>query len=682
MSRTATRKFLGALLGGVVLAGMTASAAPAQLPSTTDPRANLTPGMDNAGTAQRGMELRAHLNKPAVHANAATEPVFAISGANSDMAFQGNYAFVGNFNGFTIYDISNPSAPVEKTVVVCPGGQGDLSVYRNLLFMSVEETRAKKDCTLTPAATSATRFRGVRIFDISNIEAPQHLGGVQTCRGSHTHTLVEGKDDPNSVYIYVQGTSGTIGQTDDLTSCDAGPATNPNPSQWRIEVIKVPLAAPATASIVNEPRLFRNEAGAVNGLQNAPPAPQHPCASAPAPTCDASTNGATNGAVWQPVPDTNSCHDITVYEKFDLAAGSCEGNGILIDISNPANPVRIDAVSDPNYAYWHGATFSNDGKKVVFTDEWGGGTNPRCRAMDDLKWGGNSIYEIVNRKLVFRSYYKLPVAQDFRQNCVSHLPSLIPVPGRDIMVQAWYQGGASLIDFTDASNPKEIGYFDRGPIEPNVMWLGGFWSTYYHNGAIYASEIRRGFDVFRLTPTSDLSQAELDFSAKARRTERSNWQSQEPFTWDTPVGGDVNGNVPATLSLTLGTPASFGALTPGVTRTYEASMTGNVISTAGNALLSVADPSSTHTGHLVNTNGGTFFLPQPLQARARNAANTGTAYNNVGSSASPLNLLTWSGPISNDALSLQFSQLVNANDALRTGTYSKTLTFTLSTTQP
>ncbi len=662
MSRSATRKLLVPLVGAALLAGVTASAASAQLPSTTDPRANLAPGLDNAGVASRGMNLLATRSKPPVHTSA-PDDVFGIAQANSDMALQGNYAFIGNFNGFTIYDISNPAAPALVTAVVCPGGQGDLSVYGNLLFMSVEETRAKKDCTLTPAATNATRFRGVRIFDISNISAPVQVGGVQTCRGSHTHTLVEGKDSPDTVYIYVSGTSGTIGQTDDLTTCDAGPATNPNPSQWRIEVIRVPLAQPQNAAIVAEPRLFRNETtGAVNGLQNAPQTPLHP-----------------SGTAWGPVPDTNSCHDITVYEALDLAAGSCEGNGLLIDISNPANPVRVDAVADPIFAYWHGATFSNDGKKVFFTDEWGGGTAPRCRATDQLSWGANAIYEIVNRKLVFRSYYKLPVAQTNQENCVSHIPSLVPIPGRDIFVQAWYQGGASLVDFTNASNPKEIGYFDRGPINPTTMFLGGLWSTYYYNGAIYGSEIRRGFDVWNLTATSDISQSELDFAAKAVKTARMNAQTQQPITWATPVNGGVSGNVPATLSLTLGPAAQFPPFTPGVGQTYETSTTANVISTAGDALLSVADPSSNNTGHLVN---GTFFLPQPLQARARNATNTGTAYNNVGSSASPLNLLTWNGPISNDALTLGFSQRVNANDALRTGTYSKTLTFTLSTTQP
>jgi hypothetical protein len=385
------------------------------------------------------MELLANRPKPAGFFSP-TAPG-AIAFANSDLAFQGKYAFVGNFNGFTIYDISNPASPALTTSVVCPGGQGDLSVYGDLLFMSVEETRAKIDCTLSPAATAATRFRGVRIFDISDIENPAQVGGVQTCRGSHTHTLVEAADDPDHVYIYVSGTSG-VRAASELAGCN--PSTNPaseNPSLWRIDVIKVPLANPAAAAVVSQPRLFRDEeTGAVNGLQNGPQTPQHP-----------------SGMNWGPTPNTNQCHDITVYEELKLAAGACAGNGLLIDISDPANPVRTDAVADPLWAYWHGATFSNDGTKVVFTDEWGGGTTPRCRATDELSWGANAIYEIVDGKLEFRSYYKLPVVQTNQENCVSHIPSLVPVPGRDLFVQAWYQGGASLVDFSDASSPVEIG---------------------------------------------------------------------------------------------------------------------------------------------------------------------------------------------------------------------------------
>jgi hypothetical protein len=507
---------LGAVLGGtLLLMGCVTSAAAAQLPDPNDPRVGLDPGLDNAEVAKRGLDLTAHLNKPP----AFTSPVFPgtiadqIPFANSDLAFQGDHAFVGNFNGFNIYDISNPAAPTLRTSVVCPGGQGDVSVYRNLLFMSVEENRAKVDCTLTPAATSETRFRGVRIFDIRNLDNPVQVGGVQTCRGSHTHTLVTDNDDRSNVYIYVQGTAGVRPATE-LAGCDA--TTDPtaaNPSRWRIEVIKVPLAAPQDAEIVNAPRLFADQTGRIDSLQNAPQTPTHP-----------------SGIPWQPTPTTDSCHDITVYPELEIAAGACEGNGLLIDISDPANPERIDAVADPLYAYWHGATFSNDGKTVVFTDEWGGGTNPRCRATDQLSWGGNSIYDIVDGKLKFRSYYKIPPVQTTEENCVSHIPSLVPVPGRDIFVQAWYQGGASLVDFSDSAHPVEIGFYDRGPIHPSALVLGGLWSTYWYNGETYGSEIARGLDVYALTPTAQLSQNEIT-AAREVQVDRLNVQHQDRIEW-------------------------------------------------------------------------------------------------------------------------------------------------------
>src|SRR3954451_1797910 len=379
MSRDATmlRRALGTVLGAVVLAGVPAATATAQsnLPATSgDPRIGLAGGLTNAGTAALGLEHLANRPLPA-----------AVNGTNSDLAFQGDYAFNGNYNGINIYNIADPANPVLTTSISCPGSQNDVSVYQNLLFVSVESTAAKKDCTSTPAATAETRFRGIRIFDISNIQAPTQVGQVQTCRGSHTHTLVRPKNDPANVYIYVQGTAGVRAATE-LAGCDGGAATNPNPSQWRIEVIKVPLAAPATPAIVNEPRLFKNDTtGALNGLQNTPQTPQHP-----------------SGTNWGPTTNPNHCHDITVYEELNLAAGACSGNGLLIDISDPANPKRIHAVSDPLWAYWHGATFANDGKTVVFTDEWGGGTGARCRATDQRSWGGDAIYDIVDRKLVFR----------------------------------------------------------------------------------------------------------------------------------------------------------------------------------------------------------------------------------------------------------------------------------------
>ena len=359
------------------------------------------------------------------------------------------------------------------------------------------------------------------------------------------------------------------------------------------------------------------------------------------------------------------CHDITVYEAIDLAAGACSGNGLLIDISDPANPKRLDAVADPNYSYWHGATFSNDGKAIIFTDEWGGGGGARCRATDQLSWGANAIYEIVNKKLVFRSYYKLPVAQTTQENCVAHVGNLIPIPGRNVLVQAWYQGGISVVDWTDLSHPKEIGYFDRGPVSATSLVTGGFWSAYWYNGNVYGTEIARGLDTFKLAANANLTAEEIASAERLPKRARVNAQSQDQVTtWTSaPVQGGVAGTVPATLSLTLGAPASYGAFTPGVARTYESSTTATVVSTAGDATLAVSDPGA-NPGHLVN---GAFALPQPLQAAG---------------SALPATVKTWSGPTSNEAVTVAFSQAIGANDALRTGAYSKALTFTLATTNP
>ena len=501
--RPRRRRSTLAALGSLLSAAVVTSLAAAQ--STTDPRATLSPGFDNAGVAAKGVELLANRMKPAGFFNPANPGDFAF--VNSDLAFEGDFAFVGNFNGFQIYDISNPANPTVRAAVVCPGGQGEVSVYGNLVFMSVEETRGRIDCGTqgAPGLVNLERFRGVRIFDISNLSAPVQVAAVQTCRGSHTHTLLKSPHDDANLYVYVNGTAG-VRPAAELAGCKSLPAgtTVATPhfdqelSQFRIEVIKVPLSAPQNAAVVNTPRLFANEAtGQINSLQNANPTPLHP-----------------SGIPWQPSPTTDSCHDITTYPELDIAAGACEGNGLLLDISDPANPKRISVAQDNRFAYWHGATFSNDGTKVVFTDEWGGGTNPRCRAADDLSWGANAIYDIVDKQLVFRSYYKLPVAQTNQENCVSHLPSLIPVPGRDIMTQAWYQGGVSVIDFTDSANPKEIGYYDRGPISSTSLVLGGLWSSYYYNGNIYGSEIARGFDSWKLTPTAELSVNEIAAAAE------------------------------------------------------------------------------------------------------------------------------------------------------------------------
>jgi hypothetical protein len=510
------RHAIAAAASLLVLGGLT-TAAGAALHNPNDPRANLSAGfIENPapGVAQLGVELTAHQNKPAGFFSA-NPGDFAF--VNSDLAFEGDHAFIGNFNGFQIYDISNPDSPSLVTAVVCPGGQGEVSVYGNLLFMSAEETRARTDCGAPSApAGSPLRFRGVRIFDISNIASPVQVATVQTCRGSHTHTLLKSPHDDANLYVYVNGTGGVRPATE-LAGCAGLPAPITTPqieqgqSQFLVEVIRVPLAAPQNAAVVHKARLMQ-VGDIINGLQNAPTTPQHP----------SNTN-------WSPTPSTDSCHDITVFPAKDIAAGACEGNGILIDISDPAHPTRISAVADPRFAYWHGATFSNDGDTVIFTDEWGGGTAARCRATDDLSWGANAIYTIEGGQFVFKSYVKMPASQTTQENCVSHLPSLIPVPGRDIITQAWYQAGTSVIDFTDPANPKEIGYYDRGPISSAGLVLGGLWSSYYYNGRIFGSEIARGFDVWKLTPTAELSVNEIAAASEVQ-FDRLTPQHQTQFT--------------------------------------------------------------------------------------------------------------------------------------------------------
>ena len=512
-----------------------------------DPRAKLKPGMFDAGETASGMRLLKSLKKPDIFllpndpadpkvekgvsiitGNPAAIPapmklvVAGLAFANSDLAFQGNRLFQGNFYGVNIWDIADPANTKLLTSIICPGGQGDVSVYKNLLFMSDEMPNGRIDCGeqgFTPPAPPAPgaqpgpsaekdRFRGVRIFDISDIQHPRQVADVQTCRGSHTHTLVVDPKDKDNVYIYVSGTS-FVRPEGELAGCSGGaPDKNPNTALFRIDIIKVPLKAPQNAKVINSPRIFMDpRSGAIAGL----------------------TNGGTHGALDKPTP-TDQCHDITVYSAFGLAAGACEGNGILLDIKDPANPKRIDAVNDPNYSYWHSASFSNDGKKVVFTDEWGGGLGARCRATDPNVWGADSVFNLVDNKLKFAGYYKMPAAQGDTENCVAHNGSLIPVPGRDILVQAWYQGGVSVMDFTDATHPVEIAYFDRGPIDPNMLVLGGDWSAYWYNGNIYASEIARGLDVFELTPSKYLTQNEID-AAKSVKVAELNVQNQQKIVW-------------------------------------------------------------------------------------------------------------------------------------------------------
>jgi hypothetical protein len=539
----------------VVVAVVTAGAGARAQSAATDPRVGLKPGVSDAGEAARHMERIASLPKPdgffdpkapvgtatppepppgtppaagestaaavnpAAPATARTPEAEAareaaanrLGFANSDIAFSGNLMFAGNYHGFNVYDIEVARKPRLISSVVCPGGQGDVSVRGNLLIMSVEQTRGRVDCGLegVRGAVSAERFRGIRVFDISDVTKPRQVAAIQTCRGSHTHTLIVDPDDKANLYIYGSGT-GTVRSGDELADCSGkDPKEDPNTALFSIDVIQIPVTAPERARVVSRPRIFADAAtGAVSGLWQ----------------------GGNHGPGTQTARATNQCHDITVFPELGLAAGACAGNGILMDISDPVNPVRLDAVVDTGFAYWHSATFSNDGRKVVFTDEWGGGTRPRCRAKDPSTWGADAIFEIVDRRLQFRGYYKMPAPQTENENCVAHNGSLIPVPGRDIMVQAWYQGGVSVFDFTDPAQPVEIAFFDRGPIDGTQLFTGGFWSAYWYNGNIYGTEIARGVDVFRLTPSEFLSQNEIDAASEAQIDE-FNPQQQRRVAW-------------------------------------------------------------------------------------------------------------------------------------------------------
>jgi len=499
---------LKALALTIVIAGAAFAQGTQVIATSNDPRIGLKPGLEDAAIAARNLELIGHADRLPNFADPKDPGSFGFP--NGDLGFIGNYVFQGGFNGLQVWDISNPARPTLRTSMVCPGGQGDVSLYKNLLFMSVEETRGRLDCGGGGVAdtVSTERFRGIRIFDITDLDHPKQVADVQTCRGSHTHTLVLDPKDAANVYIYVSGT-GPVRSGSELTGCNRGASlTDTTTSLFRIDVIKVPLAAPQNARIVNSPRIFADSANPVLGLWN----------------------GGTHGPGTQTTSQTNMCHDITVFSALNIAAGACSGNGILLDISDPANPKRIAAVMDPNFAYWHSATFNNDGTKVLFSDEWGGGMAPRCRATDSPRWGADAIFTRSGNNLNLAGYYKLPVAQTDQENCVAHDGSLIPIPGRDIMAQAWYQGGISVFDFTDPAHPKEIAFFDRGPMDSTKLILGGDWSAYWYNGHLYASEIDRGLDVLDLKPSDQLSQNEID-AAKLIHYDVFNPQNQPKFVW-------------------------------------------------------------------------------------------------------------------------------------------------------
>jgi LVIVD repeat len=556
---------------------------------TPDPRVGLRAGKFDAAQAAWNLRLLS-----------TTQPSEKFAGiTNSDLAFTGPYAIQGSYDGYQVWDISNPSAPTLKTAYFCPASQSDVSVYKNLLFVSGEGNSGRLDCGAQGVkdTVSHDRLRGLRIFDITDIANPKYVANVQTCRGSHTHTVLFDPKDPENVYVYISGSAG-VRSPSELSGCvRVTPDKDPNSALFRIEVIKVPLAHPEQAAIVSSPRIFNNLTAPARHGESPDDVAQAKAAAAaarakggytavifgservlppqfitpmldsivkarngtgPANAADsAALRAALPGIIAKmtgeqaagsgPRPGPTQCHDITVYPAIGLAGGACEGYGFLLDIRDPAHPVRIAAASDSNFSYWHSATFNNDGTKVLFSDEWGGGGQPKCRITDRREWGADAIFTLTDAngtptmvrnaaadpagdKMQFQNYYKLPAAQTKEENCVAHNGSLIPIPGRDVMVQAWYQGGISVFDWTDPRNPKEIAFFDRGPVDSTRMAMGGSWSAYWYNGNIVSSEIARGLDIFELVPSAYLSQNEIN-AAKTVHFDYFNTQGQPKLVW-------------------------------------------------------------------------------------------------------------------------------------------------------
>ncbi len=557
----------------VSLSLVTTFAAPAAAQAGADPRVGLKAGLYDAGEAAWNLRLLS-----------TTPPSEKfVNGINSDLAFTGNDVIQGSFNGYQVWDISNPAKPFLKLGNYCPASQSDVSVYKNLLFVSSESTTGRIDCggEGVKEPISEARLRGIRIFDVTDLAHPRNVANVQTCRGSHTHTVVVDPKDKENVYVYVSGSAG-VRPAAELAGCvSATPDKDQNSALFRIEVIKVPLAHPEQAAIVTSPRIFndltapashgetpedvaasaktlaeakakgaftamvfgseralntamtqpmldsivkaRNGAGAATGADSA-------ALRAALPGIIAKLTGEVPGEAGKPKPGPTQCHDITVYPAVGLAGGACEGYGLLLDIKDPTHPVRLAAAADSNFSYWHSATFSNDGTKVLFSDEWGGGSAPKCRVTDPHQWGADALFTIANGQMTFQGYYKMPAAQTSNENCVAHNGSLIPIPGRDVMVQAWYQGGVSVFDWSDPAHAREIAFFDRGPIDSTRLVLGGSWSAYWYNGVIVSSEIVRGLDIFALTPSPFISQNEID-AAKTVHLAYLNVQDQPKFTW-------------------------------------------------------------------------------------------------------------------------------------------------------
>lgn len=530
-------------LGAVAIPAM---ASAQTYPSKTDPRSTLKPGRFDAGVAASNMRLVSFSKKPAQF-----DTVQGLKFINSDMAFGTHFIYQANFAGFTIWDITDPAKPTIASVTKCITSQGDPSIWGNLLFISAEGAGNRNDCGDGGVQEPKDHMAGVRIFDVTNPKAPKLIKNVQTCKGSHTHTIVPSPTDPNIIYIYVSGQQAARPETE-LAGCKNGtdPA-DPTNSLFQLDIIRVPVNHPEQSKVIPGARIFTGLDGGGECKQFCAPADARRAAAGRG---RGGAPGAAPGAAPVGMPTQTgprNCHDVTAYPALHLLAAACSTHSILVDITNPEKPFRIDALTDTNnFQGRHTAAFSNDGKKLIQTDEWGGGTGPMCQANSMIELGGNTIISLdAKKKQAQHAYFKLPAAQSAEENCVSHNGGIIPVPGRDLYVQGWYQGGVDIMDFTDQDKAFEIAYFDRGSIDSppavdvpappaagggggrgNGGTIGGSWGAYYWNGYIYSSELDRGMDIYELLPSAHLSANEIA-AAKLVQFSEYNPQSQPKMTW-------------------------------------------------------------------------------------------------------------------------------------------------------
>jgi hypothetical protein len=429
------------LVALVVLAVSAPAAAPAAA-TEPDPR---------APAIGPGLEWVAHRDNPFRQGD---DPDFI----NSDLAFTGDHLIQGNFAGFSVWDIADPANPELRSTMPCTGGQGDVSAVGNLVIVSIDETMSSDACDAVRVPETSENWEGLRIFDVSDPAAPRHVASVRTRCGSHTHTVVPDPADASRVFVYVNAYSRGAS-----LHC-----TGRNP----LQIVSVPLAAPDQAGVVGELDLFDDDTAFGPGDQ------------------------VPGGAETR---STTGCHDINAYPAKGLAVAACRGDGLLLSIADPMNPVVLQRVRDANVAFWHSGIFNNDATAVVFQDELGDGFINTCSPAFGGDRGADAIWSLTDGTLEHRSYFKIPREQSDLEKCVAHSGGLIPVPGRFIIAQAWLEGGVSVIDLTDPAAPTELTSFDRPSYGYSMDFTAGIWSVYFYNGYLFASDMYDGLEVLRLT---------------------------------------------------------------------------------------------------------------------------------------------------------------------------------------